>query len=107
LAVLQPDYWFLIWLGHKSLGKVRVLRRVPDDLLSHKDRELVDGCCPGGVKWGVLKRWEELIHHFEIRFNEARLKENLRVAGAVAGRPRCREDLNACETGLNYASLKN
>jgi hypothetical protein len=53
---------------------------------------------------GRPEEMEELIRHFEIRFNEARLKENLRVAGAVAGRPRCREDLNACETGLNYAS---
>jgi hypothetical protein len=97
----EPDCWFFLIVGAQfNLEKCECCGKFLTDLLSYGELELVDGCCPGGGEWAVLRRCEELVRHCKIVLNKARIKKILQVVDAVLDLPRSGEDRNAGKIGL-------
>jgi hypothetical protein len=60
LDVAEPDRWFLLIVRIQfHLGRCDCRGEFMTDLWSHGGRELVDGCCPGGGRRVVPRRWEK------------------------------------------------
>jgi hypothetical protein len=73
----KPDCLFLLIVSAGKqfpLGRCNCHGEILTDLSSHEGRECVDGCCPGGGKRVVPRRWKKLVHNGEIGLNKARLK---------------------------------
>jgi hypothetical protein len=95
--------------GHKfQSGRCECRGEFLTDLLSHRGREMVGGCCTGSGEWVVPRRWEELVHYCEIGLNGARLRKKIYLTSCLCrgvcsqhGMDRC-----ACVIGLNNAKAK-